>query len=528
MNYVLLFAFLLFALRRLLTYLHIYQQEEYQPVRFLRWLVASGSFDKRTSLAILLFGLLEIQSGIQLPETWAAGFVVCSLLAIAYFEKDPRAASKKKLVMTGRASRIFWIAFAILVAVGVLYAQSGMPLLAWAILVQSIPVSLVLANLSLTPYERHVQQGFWNEAHQKLRALKPTVIGITGSYGKTSTKHLLGHILEMQAPTLITPGSVNTPMGIARIVRERLGSHHRFFVCEMGAYGPGSIARLCQLAPPDFAILTAIGMAHYERFKSLATVAKAKLELAESVASRQGEVILHEQVLELEETRAFRRGYAAKTIVVGKAPESTFRLLDGIQKADGIQVKVFWNGNQFTVRAPLYGEHHIGNIAIAFAAACTLGITPEDAITALASVPQIPHRLEVKTGINGSKLIDDAYNSNPVGFASGLRLLNELQVCGGRRILITPGMVELGLAHDEQHQKIGRLAADYVDVLLAVLPGRIPSLIKGFGEASQAGMVVSCQDLSAANSWMLNNLKASDVVLMENDLPDLYEKRLKL
>lgn len=526
MKYVLLIAFLLFALRRLMSYLHIYQQEEYQPVRFLRWMMATLSLDRRAVPAIVFFGAL--QRTIQLSYEMSAGFVVACLLAIAYFEKDPRAASKKRLVMTGRATRIYWTAFAILVAVGLLYTLPGVELIYWTIPVLFIPLALVIANLLLMPYERHVQQGFWNEAHQKLKNLKPTVIGITGSYGKTSTKHLLGHILEIQAPTLITPGSVNTPMGIARIVRERLGTHHRFFVCEMGAYGPGSIARLCRLAPPDVAVLTAIGMAHYERFKSLETVARAKLELAESVATRNGMVIFHEQVLEFGDARAFQQRYRGKTVIVGAGIDATFRLQNARQTNDGIRVNITWQEREYELRAPLYGEHHIGNMAVAFATACTLGISPEDAMTALATVPQIAHRLEVKEGVNGSTLIDDAYNSNPVGFAAGLKLLDQLQKEGGRRILVTPGMVELGSAHSEQHDRIGRVAGQYVDALLPVLPGRIKSLVEGFAEANPAGTIVPCPDLAAAQRWLAANVGPKDVVLMENDLPDLYEKRLSL
>ena len=525
MKYVLFLAFLLFSLRRLMTYLHIYQQEEYQPLRFLRWMVKSRSFDKRASLVIWLFGALE--RTIQLAPEIGAGFVIASLLAIAWFEKDPRAASKKRLVMTSRASRIFSIALALLVAVGALYTLPGVPLLAWLLPVQFIPFALVLANLMLTPYERNVQQGFWNEAHRKLETLKPVVIGITGSYGKTSTKHLLGHILELQAPTLITPGSVNTPMGIARIVRERLAGQHRFFVCEMGAYGPGSIARLCRLAPPDVAILTAFGMAHYDRFKSLETVARAKLELAESVASRQGQVIFYEQVLEAAQAQEFQNRYA-KTFVVGTGLDNAFRLRDPIQDRDGIQVIVIWNEQEYRLRAPLYGHHHIANMAVSFATACSLGIAPADAILALATVPQIAHRLEVKSGVNGSRLIDDAYNSNPVGFASGLQLLSELNTAGGRRILVTPGMVELGTAHDQEHYKIGSLAGRSADVLLPVVTERIRRLTEGFVEANEKGIVIPCRELIAAQAWLNSNVRAEDIVLMENDLPDLYEKRLTL
>ncbi len=517
-------AFLFFCYRRLLTYLHIYQQEEYDSVRFLRWMIAQRAFDTRLTVGLFLLSLVEltrIYSGLTI-------LVTAALMALtAAVENDPRSASKKKLSMTGRAKRIFWVTFGALAIVAFLLALASLPAWAWITPVQSIPIALIIGNLLTTPYENKLQKRFWREAHAKLQSLKPTVVGITGSYGKTSTKHLLGHILEVQAPALITPGSVNTPMGIARVVRERLSAHHRFFVCEMGAYGPGSIERLCRLAPPDVAVITAIGMAHYERFKTLETVAKTKLELAEAAAERGGPVILAEQVLEFEAAKQFRARYRT-TIVVGTGAECALRILASSQTTEGIRAEITWNGAPFVLKAPIYGEHHISNMALAFAAACSLGAAAEDAIVALASVPQISHRLEVKQGPAGAKIIDDAYNSNPAGFASGLRLLDALRVDGGRRILVTPGMVELGDAHDEQHRKIGEMAGRHVDVLLAVLPGRITAFTSAYAKSNPGGALITFPTFTEAQTWLNANLAPSDVVLMENDLPDLYEKKLRL
>ncbi len=526
MRYFLLVSFLLFALRRLLTYLHIYQQEEYHSLRFIRWLLQSRSFDVRASLLILIVGGLQI--AISLSPEIGAGLIGTTLLAIAFFERDPRAASKKRLVMTGRATRIYGIAFAVMALIALVYTLPNVALLLWLIPVQIIPFSLTLANLVLVPYERSVQKRFWNEAHQKLLSLKPTIIGITGSFGKTSTKHLLGHILELQAPTLITPGSVNTPMGIARVVREQLGSHHRFFLCEMGAYGPGSIERLCRLAPPDVGVITAVGMAHYERFKTLEAVAKTKFELADSASSRGGSVILAEQVLEFASARAFLERYPASTTVVGMSDTANAHIVRSVQTGSGITADIEWNGRIYALRAPIYGEHHVSNMALAFVTACLLGVPPEDALLALSSTPQIPHRLEVKAGMGGSQLIDDAYNSNPVGFASGLRLLQTLHTSNGRRILVTPGMVEMGTAHEEEHWKIGQLAASCVDILLPVLPQRIPSLVNSYRQARPDGAIIPCANFAAAQTWLSENARSGDVVLLENDLPDLYEKKLRL
>lgn len=526
MKYLLLAAYLIFAWRRLSTYLHIFQQEEYQPIRFVRWLFKTRSIDLRVSIVILVVGALQF--AIRLAFDAGATFVIAALLGMAFYEKRLRVASKKRLVMTPRAKRIYWVAFFVLALVGILYAATEVPLLAWLIPVHAIPFALPLATLLLAPHERSVQKKFWNEAHDKLKKLSPTVIGITGSYGKTSTKHLLGHVLELQAPTLITPGSVNTPMGVSRVIREQLGAHHRFFVCEMGAYGPGSISRLCRLAPPDVAVITAIGMAHYERFKTLDTVANAKFELANAAAARNGEAILADSVLQFETARAFRAQHQAKTMTVGFHSQSEFRIINAGQTADGIMAQIMWKDQIHTVRAPIFGEHHIGNMAVAFATACAVGILPEDAALALGSAPQISHRLEVKEGVAGSRLIDDAYNSNPVGFASALNFLNALRREGGRRILITPGMVELGPAHDEEHRKLGLLARSCVDVLLPVVPERIGSFVAGFELDNPGAIIIPCANFAAAQTWMNANLGPLDVVLLENDLPDLYEKKLSL
>jgi len=247
-------AFAYFASRRLMTYLHIFQQEEYDGARFARWLVATGSVDKKLSLALMAVGGVMVLIGGLGAWLSAALFI-----AVAIREADPRRQAKKPLVLTARAKRIFAVALTIAIASGAAVACVGGNAALFILPVQLLPIDLVVANLLLVPFEARIQQGFWREAHDKLMKLSPVVIGITGSYGKTSVKHILGHILEAASSVLITPGSVNTPMGIARIVRERLRAEHRYFVVEMGAYGPGSIARLCRLAPPTLGVITAIG-----------------------------------------------------------------------------------------------------------------------------------------------------------------------------------------------------------------------------------------------------------------------------
>ena len=522
-------GFVVFAARRLLTYLHIFQQEEYDGPRFLKWLLKSLAWDRRLSLALLALSIVELILPAGFAPRWLFVALVGALcLGAAAIEGDPRKTAKKPLAMTARAKRIYAIALALLAIVGVAAAVLTNWAAIWLVPAQLVPVALVIANLILAPFEARVQRRYWDEARAILQRHDPIVIGITGSYGKTSVKHILGHVLETAAPTLITPGSVNTAMGIARIVRERLAAHHRYLVVEMGAYGIGSIRRLCELTPPKLGIITAIGKAHYERFKTLDAVAKAKFELAEAARDNGGTAIIAADVLELAWPREFVARHRDRVVTVG-ADTAADLMIDSLrQEPDGILAEVQWRGARYVLRAPLYGLHQGRNVALAFAAACNLRLPPEDVVASLRSTPQIAHRLEVKRQGDGAILIDDAYNSNPVGFASALGLLDALRQPGGRRILVTPGMAELGSEHEAEHTRIGRLAGAHADVLVAVAPHRVAPLVAGFSEAASEGRVVSCATFADARAWLEGNLTGHDVVLIENDLPDLLEQKLRL
>ena len=520
--------FMAFAVRRLILYLHVFQQEEYDAPRFLKWVVTTGSFDKRLSLWVA--SLLVIMMFFAHLQGWVAVAIVGGLfISAAWRERNPLKDAKKKLVLTARAKRI--LAFAIIYAgaLGLVFAFLYLHPIYWLIPIQAMPLMLALAVWTLAPQEAFVQRRYWREAHEKLGRLEPKVIGITGSFGKTSAKHILSHVLEAASTGLATPGSVNTPMGIARIVRERLKPEHRYFIAEMGAYGPGSIERLCQLAPPDMAIVTTIGMAHYERFKTLDTVASTKFELAEAAVARGGKVIVAEDVLIHAPARAFAERHPDAMIVCGTGDACDLQILETSQTKDGLTLKLAWQGERLDLSIPLFGEHQLTNIAVVFAAACTHGIDTEAVVLALKTTPQIAHRFEVKPGANGSTLIDDAYNSNPQGFASALAALDILVEPGGKRVLATPGMVELGPAHDDEHRRLGEIAAAHVDVLLAIAPERIESFVAAFDEhKSESAETHRFTEFSEANDWISDNAASGDVVLLENDLPDLYERRLQI
>ena len=521
-------AFLVFAARRLLTYLHLFQQEEYDGRRFLSWLIGSRGWDRRLTLtlaAILAAQLLPVAMVARASFAWPVG-IAC--VAVAAVERDPRKSAKKRLAMTSRATRIYAIALVLVAGVAIAAALTTDFVVIWIVAVQLVPLALVAANLLLAPFEAAVQRRYWQEARAVLDRVGPTVIAVTGSYGKTSVKHILGHILETAAPTLITPGSVNTAMGIARVIRERLGPHHRYFVVEMGAYGIGSIRRLCALTPPHLGIVSAIGKAHYERFKSLDAVARAKFELAEAVRDNGGTLVVAADVLDFAWPREFVERHRDMVVTVGSDDDDAFVIRALHQETDGIVAEITWQGAAYRLRAPLFGLHQGRNVALAFAAACSLGLRPDDIVTSLASTPQIAHRLEVKRQASGAIVIDDAYNSNPVGFASALALLDTLRRAGGRSILVTPGMAELGSEHASEHARIGRLAASHADILLAVAPHRVAPLVAAFADAAPEREIVPCATFAEAKQWLDRHVGGNDVVLIENDLPDILEQKLRL
>ncbi len=538
-------AFLAFTYRRSLRFLHIFQQEEYDGPRFRRWLYRNRLFDRRASLAILAATLIALAvAPAELRQAMGLLLIALALTTLSFFEPDPQRRAKKPLVLTPRARRILGVHLALVAVLGsglgaLLLGVSG----AWAnalaiagliLIVQTLGLALTGANRLLAPAESRVRRRILNEARSQLDTYAPYVIGITGSYGKTSAKHILGHVLSTFATTLITPASVNTPMGIARVIREQLRPEHRYFIVEMGAYGPGSIARLCALTPPKLGIITAVGWAHYERFKTLDTVADTKFELADAAMAAGGAVVANGELLEQRIARArITARPEAFRLYGGSEPLAGAQHLtieDMEQTHEGLSFTLHYQGAAYPVRLPLFGVHQVGNAAAAFAAAVELGLPPEGVVSALRTVPQIRHRLEVIEQAPGVTLIDDAYNSNPTGFAAALALLDQLgRHNGGRRILITPGMVEMGAAHERSHRDLGEQAGAVVDVALIIQPTRIPTFMTGLQETAGSEAHILTRDTFAeAKAWLDEHLKTGDVILLENDLPDLYERRLVL
>jgi UDP-N-acetylmuramoyl-tripeptide--D-alanyl-D-alanine ligase len=512
-----------------LRFLQFFQQEEYDTLRFLRWWMRSKSLEPRLTLAA--FGGMV---ALALDHAWALGFdwwlaPALGLLSLAVGFWLPLAPSKKPLKVTARVQRL--IAASALTQASSVFCLASVALEgsewwgAWLGLLYFaqlvlIPVWIVLGNVAVMPLEALIRWRYRRQAQQQLARCHPLVVGITGSYGKTSTKHLVAQVLRSQAPVLHTPGSVNTLMGITRVIREELLPDHRYFVVEMGAYRPGSIRALCELTPPQVAVLTEIGLAHLERFGSIETVAEAKSELPQALGP-DGWFIYNADnpycrlVASRIRCRKLSFGWDA-----AQMPDLLIERAD--QLPHGLEITIRYEGRCASGTLPVHGLHQAQNAAAALAVGITQQIPLIQGLAALRHAAPTPHRCSVSQ-VDGVTWIDDSYNSNPTGFRNALEVLKSLP--GKRGILVTPGMVELGRAHSDEHRALAQSICASCQHVCLVAPGRISSLQEALQEAGlDESRLHTFATFAAAREWLLQHLEVGDKVLLENDLPDLHER----
>ncbi len=521
-----------FAMLRLQTYLQYFQQEEYDYARFLNWWWQARAFDRWATVGLLvMLPFAYLQPG-------ATGLmVIVWLYWRSRKEPDPTQGGKKPLVLTPRATQLWWWAGLLSIPNITVLALllPAMPLvgLLWLIVsLQGIHLGLAMAEMVLAPWQAIVNRRYQAEATATLARLSPTVVSISGAFGKTSTKYFLHAILSAHTPTLLPPGSTNTALGLARVIRERLQPHHQYFLAEMGAYRVGSIANLCKLFPPDACATTAIGPAHLERFGSLANVAAAEFEVVHATLARGGPVVLSIDCIPTELWQPLVAAHPTIKLVSANKDfirDGDYYLKQATATVQGLQLAIEHRGQLSAFATPLHGATMAPNLATAFALATELGIPKATSLLALKGLKPVPHRLAVRQE-GGLTVIDDSYNSNPAGFEAALETLALLGK-DQRKILITPGMVELGPLHEAEHARLGTLAAQLADDVVVVAPQRIPTFVQAARATGQAA-VTTVASFSAAQRWMQQHAKASThggaVVLLENDLPERYEARWAL
>jgi UDP-N-acetylmuramoyl-tripeptide--D-alanyl-D-alanine ligase len=508
-------AALLFTGKRLLRYLRYLQQDAYLPLRFLHWVWKEKAFDRKGTAIVLL--------AVILPFSWSWHAGAALLTAIALWEHNPLKQGKLTLQLTPRATRIAATAFTLYLPLQYLAAASHSAILQ-ILLFQMTPLFLIAANGLLAPGESRSRRHYVREAKNALEKVNPFVIGITGSYGKTSTKNALAQLIQITlGPAFWPQQGINTEMGISRSIRESLKPFTEYAVIEMAAYGRGSIKRLCSLTPPKAGIITGVGLAHLDRFGSEETIYQAKSELAQAIPE-EGILVCNG---DNAGARKMASDYRKKTTLLygldNNRSDLDCVIIPMQTTFKGTHFSLIWKGQTYDGFTPLHGESALSNCAGAFTLACALGANPQFAVAALSTLAPVRNRLQMTTD-NKRTYIHDAYNSNPDGFISALNVLKQLPA--KKKILMTPGMVELADRNEEMHRKVGKYAAGICNLAIIVGKTNRDSLNNGLldGGLKQA-QVIHAEHRSEAFEQLSIHLEQGDAVLIENDLPDLYENR---
>ncbi len=446
---------------------------------------------------------------------------IFSLIEIMYYLSLKKSKSKKKLVYTNRVKRLIatnvLLYVFVLVILGLFVNRQALAL-AMCLFAFAEPILVIVSNLINSPIEKVVNLHFINDAKRILQSNKKIkVIGVTGSYGKTSVKYYLQTLLSEHFNVLITPESYNTPMGVVKTIRSSLKSTHEIFVCEMGARYVGDIKEICDIVNPECGVITAIGPQHLETFGCIENIVNTKFELADAVQP-EGMLVLNGDNKYIRDrgkqynnavfynTNETYNGYKTKNIILSQGG-TKFTIISP-------------NGDEESFQTRLVGEHNIVNIVGAISVAHMLGVPLKDLIIPVRRLQSVEHRMQmIKNG--NVTIIDDAYNSNPIGSKAAVKTLSMFD---GVKILVTPGMVELGKEEERYNFEFGKFAAEYCDYVILVGEKHTRPILEGlmdenFSKEKYKTFERITDAVSYAYSIPTDKHK---YILLENDLPDNY------
>jgi UDP-N-acetylmuramoyl-tripeptide--D-alanyl-D-alanine ligase len=522
-----------------------YQIEEYKSPRYVRWLLKERErLLPSRPIAVFALSIIATIFTDNIPSDFAVvPYFVGILNAIVAIIPTAEAPIKKKFVKTPRAMRIIGTACAtmavvILVGVGIIGSLNLESDRIQAIATSALgvvmfllaPLWLMIGNVLMIPVEEFFRQRFTTKAKRTLAVVHPKVIGITGSYGKTTTKHFLKEILSGRYQTYATPKSYNTVMGICIAINNDMANDYsiEYFICEMGAYIRGEIQRICKLTPPDISIVVEVGPQHLERFGSLENIEIAKYEIVKALKPNGVGVFNWDNPYV---QNMYDKGYPQTRLTVSKTVDPS-TVKDAVPRFVATEISESLNGLTFRVTDTLtqknevfttsvIGEHNVTNILLATAVAIHEGMTLKEVALRVRTLQPAESRLVSKVNEKGVAVINDAYSANPVGVVSSLRVLG--MHTQGKRVLITPGMIELGDLHNQENKKLGQEAVDYATHIILVGKKQTEPIREGvLSTPFPQDNLIIVDHVSEAIQWYQTNLKAGDAVLLLNDLPDTY------
>lgn len=520
------------------TLIHYFQLESYQfpgyfrtllrrcPYALLPGLVLNILWAGGAALLVVLFPgasawvLSFCESAILLAGAWM-------IIRLLKTRKE-----KKPLKYTPRIKRLYLVSgivFFLILLLSVLYGSRGngsetRPGPGFVICVSFpffLPVWVALGGLIAWPFEKLISELYFRDAQRILKSRPDLIkIGITGSWGKTSVKYILGTLLEEKYHTCITPASFNTPMGVTKVIRSQLEPGHRVFVAEMGARHVGDIREMCRLVHPEYGVLTSVGPQHLDTFKTLDRVKKTKYELIDALPPEGAAFFADDNGIcrELYQKTQIRKW------ISGMEPYQTDVWAE--------EIKIDRNGSSFQLcrkdgsrifcETRLLGKLNIRNILQAASVCFELGLSDQQIMRGIRKLKPVEHRLQLIQHPNGVSVIDDAFNSNIRGAEQAFSVLKALPA---RRIVVTPGMVELGSQESALNHELGKKLAECCDIAVLIGTKHSRPIYEGLREMHfPEDTIHTFSGLQEAQKWLQTHTVPGDTILFENDLPDNYSE----
>ena len=427
-------------------------------------------------------------------------------LKVVFLRPFPKTKPRQELVWTPKLIVVFILALGFVFSVawgnllyyGFRWTGILLSVIYTLAFINLFPLVLVLALLVVKPFDLVARTMILTRAKTKLAKVPNLkIIGITGSYGKTTMKEILATVLSQRFQVLKTPENINTPRGVARRIQSELTESTEIFIVEMGAYHRGDIRSFCNLTRPDIVILTGINEQHIERFGSLDNIIKAKFEIIENAKGQALTLLNGENELICQNYKKFN---VENKKIVFYSKESPYP-------------------NPLNKR--LLGEYASGMINASVIIGRELGMSRDEIHRGIENLKPIPHRLELIENPNGVTVIDDSYNGNPDGVDEAIKVLSKFS--NRRKIYITPGLAELAERSRDIHVKIGEKLSEVADLVILVRNRVTPFIAEGLKRRDFAdNKILWYETALQAHEDLGNILKSGDVVMFQNDWPDNY------
>lgn len=483
--YAVLFSVLTFfaALSPLVTFARLWQIKEWRWDRLREHLRENGWYRQLFgTVRPPLIAILFVLSGFRV--FWVVDgailglfvLVILSLLQIV-FGKQPRPVwTMKARALVSSASLLIVAVSSLIFVYSDIYSGGSMALLVMPLLA---PLFLVISWILLRPVDIFLKNRTLNRA-KNFRSAHPdiTVIGITGSVGKTTTKELLAHILK-EKNALATPSHVNTEMGVAawitKTLRNEPADSKKILIVEMGAYHEGEIKLLCDITKPCYGIITYVGDQHVALFGSHEAIIQAKGELFDALPP-EGKAFGNSDNDAYPKLAARCR---CGVVSVGTGQHADIQATDIEETAAGLSFRAL----DTAFKVPIAGTHSIASILLAIAVAKEVGMTPAEIARRLQSFTPIHNTFEVKS-FGSATLLDDTYNSSPDSMRAAIDWAAKQP--HESKILVVEGIIELGTEEERIHRELAKLASPVFDTVFVVHPRYLPYFQDGgFGDRAK-------------------------------------------